>query len=260
MSSHSIDVLAANVRLGWFAVRAEWPPVVWLIGYLLPELMRMLVFVLIGQLVGGEAGLRFALVGCAVLSIATTTISYVTDIPAFAVGLGTYRPIALGGIPPFVQFIARATTLWVVAATISAATTVFLGAVTGQHALIPELLSRLWMLVPAVISTTMLGLVVVAPAIGSSWEGITYNGAVAAVTVLSGAIFTVTAPAPRAVADYLPLTHAIQSLRNNLAGEPWIGEFLLEFAVAGGWAVVGLVLYSMQGIHGRRTGRGAFAA
>jgi len=82
LSSPERQLLAANVRLGIALHRAEWPWRVWLLARLLPELVRTLVYVLIGLLVGGEPGMRFALVGCFVLIIASTTVGEVTDLPS----------------------------------------------------------------------------------------------------------------------------------------------------------------------------------
>ena len=258
MSWH--EILRANARLGWAMLRADWPPLVWLVGALLPEVVRMLVFVAIGSITGGSEGARYALIGCVVLSVAGTCVSAVTDIPAIDVALGTYRTIAAAGVPVFVQYVARALALAAAALVVSVCVAITLGLVTGQPAMIWPLVSRVWMLLPAVAAATMLGLVVIAPAIGSNWEGITYNAATALVTVVSGAVFAVTVPTLQAVGDVLPLTHAIRALRESLTGEPWMGEWMLEFAVATGWCIIGAFVYRAQTARGRRTGRGAYAA
>lgn len=260
MNSHSLRMLAPHARLGWQLLRAEWPPAVWAVGRLLPEVIRTLVFVIIGGLVGGEDGMRFALIGCVVLSIATTAISEVTDIPVRDVQLGTYRAVSLAPLSPFLQLVARASALWITALIIAAVVVLVLPLTVGLGELTGPLLVRIWMVVPAVLAATMLGLVVIAPAIGSNWEGITYNGAVAVITVLSGAIFEVTWTVGAAIGDVLPLTHTIRALRASLTGDPWLGELLLEVAVGTMWAILGWLLYGMQDARGRRRGEGAFAA
>lgn len=254
-----LRALSANVRMGWLMLRAEWPPAVWLVGNLLPELTRMLVFVMIGAMIAGAEGLRFALVGCMVLSIAGICISSVTDIPSQDVSLGTYRAIALGDVPAFAQYIVRACALCGSAVVTAAIVTTTIALITGQGEMVASLTARSWMLVPAVLSATMLGLVVIAPAIGSNWEGITYNAAVSLIVVLSGAVFAVTTPVARFVGEALPLTHTIRALRASLVGRPWAGELLLELVVAAGWCAVGVVVYRLQAARGRRTGRGAYA-
>lgn len=254
------EILRANARLGWVMLRADWPPVVWLVGALLPEVIRMLVFVAIGALAGGPDGARYALVGCVVLSIAGTCVSSVTDIPASDVGLGTYRTIAAAGVPVFAQYVVRALALGATALVIAVCVAMALGIATGQPAMIWPLVMRVWMLLPAVAAATMLGLVVIAPAIGSNWEGITYNVATALLTVVSGAVFAVTVPVLQLFGDVLPLTHAIRALRASLTGDPWMGEWMLEFGVAAGWCVIGALIYRAQTLRGRRTGRGAYAA
>lgn len=253
-------LLSANVRLGLLLLRAEWPPVVWVVGYLIPETLRMLVFVLIGMLVSGADGMAYAFVGCVVLSIATTTVSHVTDLPVTDVHTGTYRSVLLGSVAPFTQYVARALPLGGMALVLATVVAIAVGLLTGQGDLVLPVLSRLWMLIPALFTTIVLGLFVVAPAIGSDWEGITYNGAVALLTVLTGAVFTLTSPIAAGIGSVLPLTHTISALRLSLDGQPWLLEISLEVVVGIGWAIAGALIYRVQDRLGARLGRGAFAA
>lgn len=260
MAASRIDLLRANVRLGLLLLRAQWPPAVWVVGYLVPETLRMLVFVLIGMLVSGEDGMAYAFVGCVALSIATTTVSHVTDIPVTDVRTGTYRSVLLGSVAPFAQYVARALPLGGMALVLATVTAVAVGLLTGQGDLVLPVLSRIWMLVPALLTTIVLGLFVVAPATGSDWEGITYNGAVALLTVLTGAVFTVTDPMAAAIGSVLPLTHTISAVRLSLDGQSWLLEIGLEVVVGMGWAIAGALAYRVQDRLGARLGRGAFAA
>jgi len=72
---------------------------------------------------------------------------------------------------------------------------------------------------PAVFSASMLGLAVIAPALGSRWDTLTYNSATAVLTVVSGALF---APAVNPVVDrvgaVLPLRHSVTALRTRWPG------------------------------------------
>ena len=116
-SRDAVALLAANVRLGAAQLRADWPPGVWLVGYLMPETVRMLVFVLIGSVVGGADGLRFAFVGCFVLSIAAASVAHVTDLPVVDVAAGTFRTVVVGRLPVGVELdelraALRVTSLW----------------------------------------------------------------------------------------------------------------------------------------------------
>lgn len=117
------------------------------------------------------------------------------------------------------------------------------------------------MVLPAVFSASMLGLAVIAPALGSRWDTLTYNSATAVLTVVSGALF---APAVNPVVDrvgaVLPLRHSVTALRNALAGRPLGTELALEACVGVGWAIVAALLYRGQDRRGRRHGTGAFAS
>jgi hypothetical protein len=253
------ELVAANLRLGWGLLRAEWPAGVWLVGTLLPEVLRMCVFALIGSVVGGSDGLRYAVVGSVVLAMATTTVAQVTDVPVVDVELGTFRAVSLGRWPAFVQYLARLGPLIAMALAIAATCALVVGPLTGQPDLALPLLARTWMLLPAAASSAMLGLLVIAPAIGSSWEGITYNAATAVLTVTSGAVFAPGVPGLAAVGQLLPLTHTVTALRLSLAGRPWAGELALELLVGLGWGLLAALAYRHQVSRGRRTGRGAFA-
>lgn len=255
----SLALLGANLRLGVLLSRAQTPPAVWLIGRLLPEVVRMLVYVLVGYLVAGAEGMRFALVGCVVLAVATTTVAEVTDLPTIDVEVGTYRRVLLGRISPFLQYVVRAVPMAALALLTAAICAVALGLATGHPEEIGPLLARIWLLVPAATSGVMLGLFVIAPAIGSGWEGITYNAATALLAVASSAIVTPPA-ALAAVGQALPLTHTVEAMRRSLAGEPFGRQLLAELAVGLGWGILAWLAYRWQERRGRRLARGAFAA
>lgn len=259
-SRDGLALLVANVRLGAVQLRAGWPPGVWLVGYLMPETVRMLVFVLIGSVVGGAGGTQFAFVGCFVLAIASASVAHVTDLPVVDVATGTFRTVVAGRLPVVVQYLARALPLVAMALVTACLSTVVIGLVTGQAGLVLPLLSRAWMLLPAAAGAVGLGLLVIAPAIGSSWEGITYNAATAVLTVASGAVFAVDLPLLEPVAGLLPLTHTVDAVRASLGGEPFGGALVRELAVAAGWTALAALAYRRQTRRGRRLGRGAFAA
>lgn len=258
-SREGLELAAANLRLGQGLLRAEWPAGVWLVGTLLPEVLRMCVYALIGSVVGGPDGLRYAVVGCVVLAMMTTTVAQVTDVPVVDVELGTFRAVSLGRRSAFVQHVARLGPLLAMALVIAVVCALVVGPLTGQPGLAQPLLVRTWMLLPAAVSSAMLGLLVIAPAIGSSWEGITYNAATAVLTVTSGAVFAPSAPWLAAVGQLLPLTHTVTALRLSMAGRAWAGELALELLVGVGWGLLAALGYRYQVRRGRRTGRGAYA-
>lgn len=259
-SRDALRLFHANVVLGAQLFRSEWPIQIWLLGYLVPDVLRTLVYVLIGYVVGGVDGLRFALVGCSVLVAASTTVSHMSDVPVTDVQSGTYGAVSLAGLPPVVQYFARGIPLLGVALVVSVINVSVLGVLTGQLQLTSFVLSHLWILVPPLLSGTAFGLLVIAPAIGSGYEGISYNGATALITVLSGAVYELNNRAADAVGRVLPLSHAISALRLAQDGRPYGAQLLLECLVAVAWGAVALVFYGWQDARGRRRGDGAFAA
>lgn len=257
----SPELLAANVRLGWLTVRHEYPPLVYAVGVLVPELLRLLVYCLVGYLVGGVEGMRFAVVGCAVLAVASACVAHMSDVPMWDVWSGTYPQVALGRVPPVAQYAARGLPMAAQGGLAAVVAMIGLPVLTGQPDLVAPLLAWGWVVLPAVFSASMLGLAVIAPALGSRWDTLTYNGATAVLTVVSGALFAPTVnPVVAAVGAVLPLRHAITALRHALAGRPFALELALELAVGLGWAVVAVLLYRWQDARGRRRGVGAFAS
>ncbi|WP_120003058.1 ABC transporter permease [Nesterenkonia muleiensis] len=254
------ELLLANIRLGGLLHRARWPLSVWVVGALLPEIFRMLVYVLIGYIVGDTAGLQFALVGCFALGMISSTVSAISDVPVDDVQAGTYRTVLLGSLSPFTQYLGRALVIAANGLVLTVIATSVVALVTGQGTLLLSLLPHTWMLVPAAFSTSMLGLLVIAPAIGSNWEGITYNTATGVLVVMSGAVFSLTNPAASAIGQALPLTHVIQALRLALEGQPYGERLVLEVLTGLVWGLAAYVLFRWQGARGKRTARGAFAA
>lgn len=258
--SSKVELLLANLRLGWLLHRARWPYGVWTVGSLAPEIFRIIVFVLIGYLVGDEPGMHFALIGCFFLGLISSTVSAASDVPVDDVQAGTYRTVLLGNLSPFVQYLGRAVTICLNGLVITVVATASAALATGQGTTLISLLQHSWLLIPAAISSLMLGLLVIAPAIGSNWEGITYNTATGVLIVMSGAIFTLTNPTAHAIGQALPLTHSVEAMRNAVAGLPYAHDVLLELTVAIGWGLAAFTVYRWQDIRGRRVGRGAFAA
>lgn len=258
MSSPSAAAVAANVSLGFRVFRAQWPVVPLVVGRLIPDVTRALVYALIGFAVGGQAGLEFAIVGSVMLTALTSVLAEATDIPVSDVNFRTYPAVSLSRVAPFVQYVARSVVLWCAGLITCAVSAVTVCAVTGHAELILPLLVRIPMLIPAMIGATVLGLVVIAPAIGSAWEGITYNAAIAILTVCSGAIFSLAAPGFQVVAGLLPLTHSLNAVRASLSGDPWLAEIGWECAVALLWSAIALGIYVVQDRRGRRRGTGAF--
>ena len=260
-SSRFAEAAAAHVRAGALLVVREYPPTVFAVSLLIPEILRVLLYVLIAALASGTAGMRYALVGAGLLSIVTVTVGQVTDLPIYDALQQTYSLLAQGRLPVFIAYLVRSASLAVEAIIIAFCTMVVLSLVTGQMDLIGPLLAHFWLVLPAIFSALAFGLALVAPSITSPWSVLTYNTAASVVVVFCGAVIAVPNLAGIVVASKLiPLTHAVQAMRLALAGQPYGHAVLLELAVGAGWWVVAACAYAAVEHHGRATGRGAFGA
>ncbi len=256
----SFEAAAANSRLYTNILRAQWPPAVFLIGHVLPEFFRMLVYVLIGALVGGTSGMVFATTGCVVLSTMRATVSEVSDIPISDYHSGAIMTVGRNRRGLFWHYIFRALPLALVAIVDAVSVTVLLCITTGQVARLPELLGALWIVLPAICSGLAFGFVVVAPAIANDFQNLAHNAAAAILTLTSGAIVPTTA-LPTWIAQLgslLPFQHTVTALRLQQAGNPFLASLFHEALVAFGWMLAASFVYAWMERRGRSTGRGLF--
>lgn len=254
------ELLTANLRLGWRLHKAHWPWGVFLLGRYLPELVRMLLYVLIGRIVAGPEGMTYAFVGVVVLVVVSAAVAEISDLPVYDTVFGTYPKVRCAIVPPVWQFAARALPLIAIALLLSAGVAVAVGPAAGLWPLVPDLLIRLPLLVPGILSAMALGLTAIAPAIGTWAANATYNVAAAVLTVGTGAVFPVTSSTGLSyVSQVLPLTHTIAGVRASLAGvSPWphLGN---EVLVGMGWMVMAVLVYTWQDRRARKRGVGALA-
>ena len=142
--------------------RAGWPLPVYLLGSLVPTVLGLLVYVLIGRLAVGTPGMVFAYVGCVVLAVRGECVSAVSDIPIEDAAQHRYHQVRRGSLPPVVQYAARALANGASGLLAAVTTAVALGAVigasSGQWSVVGRCLGCLPMLLVAVPSAVMLGL------------------------------------------------------------------------------------------------------
>lgn len=249
----------ATLGVGWRLYRAENPvrPAALAIGF--RNLTEVLLFTLLGLATGADAGGDYSFVGAVLLTTTIYTIGMVTDVPLRDRIDGTYGRLARAGRPPVATFAVRALPLAGIATLTSVLTGVMGGALTGRLHLLAAMAPGFPLLVAGVFSGCAVGLFVIAPAIGTRYDMLTYNTMSAMVLVFSGALIPPgTHGALDVIGHVLPLTHAIAGVRAVMAGTAWGGSLLAEAAVGAGWAILAIVSYRLMDRRSRRTGDGAF--
>lgn len=249
----------ATLAVGWRLYRAENPvrPAALAIGF--RNLTEALLFTLLGVAAGGAAGGDYSYVGAVLLTTTIYTIGMVTDVPLRDRIDGTYGRLARAARPPVAAFAVRALPLAGVALVASVLTGVAVGALTGRLHLLVAMSAGFPLLVAGVLSGCAVGLFVIAPAIGTRYDMLTYNTMSAMVVVFSGALIPAGSHgALDAIGQVLPLTHAIAGVRAAMVGGSWGADLLAELAVGAGWALIAVLTYRFMDRRGRRTGQGAF--
>lgn len=262
----SFDMARVSVRLGIAQTKDEWPPLIFILGDIVPETIRMLVFCLIGYTVNGDTGLQYAWLGSIVLVVANTCVAHTSDIPALDAMSGTIPVLSRAPLPLIVQYFLRSLPLMLFALVKALIVTVVVGLIVGQSAAVPQALMSLWAVAPALLSATALSFALMAPALGSGWEHLSYNVATAVITVASGAIISIEAlPVVRFLGDVLPLRHSLLAFRELMdnTGTPDIAfvslQMGLELTVAVWWSLVAYAVFAVRLRRDRNQGTGGFS-
>lgn len=255
---NSAEILTANTQL-WRRVQSdELPPRFWLMGVLVPLLFRSLVYVLLGRMIGGADGLTWTYVGVVFLAVTGSTISHTSDIPIYDVWMRTYPAVSRAYAPVVLQYLSRSVVLMGRALVEAIVVGVAIGLVTSNTSLMLPVLERAWILLPAIVSCTVFGLAIIAPAIGNGSQDLIHNTAGTLLVLTSGALLTPgLAPWLHTLGHVLPLTHAIAAMRASLDGRsPWPGTGR-ELLVAAGWLLAATLAYWLVDRRTKTTGRGA---
>jgi len=220
-----------------------------------------LLYTLLGVFAGGSAAGDYSFIGAIVLVGVEETIGLTSDVPMRDRIDGTYWRVRASRLPPAATFALRAVPVIGAGLADCVVAGITVGLLTGRLPLAASLLPALPLVLVALLSATAVGLFVIAPAIGTRYDTLTYNTMTSLLVVFSGALI------PRgshgafdAVGAVLPLTHAIDGIRAMLAGRPWLGDLGLELLVGAAWAAVAAFTYAAMDRRGLRTGRGAFEA
>lgn len=249
----------ASVGVGWKLFHRENPLGVLLLGAYAGQVCMAYFYTLLGAYVAPERGPEFFLVGGVVLAMTYMTIGYNTDVPLSDKWEGTYWRLSRSGVQPMELFLWRSLPMIVHGVAISLVAAVLVGLAAGQLHTGMEIVRAAPVLLVLALSTNVVGLTVVAPAIGTRYDVLTYNLMTTVVVLFSGAIVPSGANVTiDAIGTFVPLRNGLAALRALLLGEPWGRLLLREVLLALVWFAIGTVTYRLMDARGRRTGLAAF--
>jgi ABC-2 type transport system permease protein len=243
-----------SLRSGYLLYRADRPwPVV--LSAVVPRLVLQGVFyALLGRLLGGAAGARFAFTGAVAYSATGTTVIGVCDIPALDHWSDTYHRLLTAAIRPGTVYLYRALPYAVDG---MAAMVIVLGVdgpLLGLGGTVPNLVGVLPLLWLTALTSTMFGLAVAALAARSGQDVLLGNLASYILLAACGVVAPLSARLHwiRPLGEFLPMTHGLAAVHAALAGADWAGDAGLEAAVGAAWLAIALVLFRA----GERAARG----
>ena len=220
-----LEVVAATLRLGILLYHRENPFRPAIASYWFRAFCQTLLFTLLGVVAGGPAGGDFAFVGAVMLAGVDYTVSQVSDVPMRDRIDGTYPRLRAGRLPPPATFALRSIPAIGAGCIESFVVAVTVGVATGRLPLAVAMLPALPLLVAAMVGAGTMGLFVIAPAIGTRYDALTYNTATVFLTLFTGALI------PRgthgvfdAVGIVMPLTNAMDGVRSLMSGGPWLAR------------------------------------
>ena len=229
-------------------------------SHIIPEILRMITYVLIARVIGGDTAQQYAIPGVIVLATTRMTISETSGLPVDDVWNKTLGSNVTGTLSPATQYLIRALPLAAVAILDSAIVFIILGSMTITDW---ATLTGAWLCSLIAVPTGLtLGLVI---SVASLRTDLVHNAAVSILTVCSGAIISVAhVPVFHAIGEFLPLTHAIRGLRLALAGHSvphaQLTETLLEARNGLILLALAYLLYTVETARARRKGQTFFSS
>ena len=233
-------------RLGWVSYRAYNPIRVVAMTSAPRIALQCIFFALIGRLLGGPAGARYAFIGCVAFASLTSTLVSICDVPMEDLWNETYFRLQRGVIPPALVYACRVIPMVVEGfAGVVLLVLVVCGPLLGLGRLSP-LIGLLPSAVPAGERS---------PPRWAGWR-LPASPSVNARTYFSATSpHTLCLPPPPSsrrfplqhewlsiVGDVVPARHGVQAIRSALAGGPWLGQTLLEGAVGLCWLAVAVAV------------------
>jgi hypothetical protein len=235
------------------------PPSILLTAILPRVLVQALFFTILGSVLGGSAGRSFAYVGSVALIIGVVCTD-VGEVPMADKWSGVFTRIRTGTMSPFAVILLRSWPYAVAATGMAAVVIVAVGPLTGQAGTVPALLTWLPVYLLMAGTTTTATIAATLLAVGRRADVLATNTLSFGI-LLAGGVFLPPGRVPLidAVGAVLPVRHGLLAVRAGLAGEPWLGQMLLEVVVGLGWTAAGWVIMVAQVRRARRLGIDDFA-
>lgn len=253
--------VVATFRLGVANFTRGTSPTMLVTSHIIPEILRMITYVLIARVIGGDAAQQYAIPGVIVLATTRMTISETSGLPVDDVWNKTLGSNVTGTLSPATQYLIRSLPLAAVAILDSAIVFIILGPMTTTDW---ATLTGAWLCSLIAVPTGLtLGLVISVASLRTDLHNLVHNATVSILTVCSGAIISVAhVPVFHAIGEFLPLTHAIRGLRLALAGHSMphaqLTETLLEARNGLILLALAYLLYTVETARARRKGQTFF--
>ena len=255
--------MAATFRLGFANFARGTSPTMLVTSHIIPEILRMITYVLIARVIGGDTAQQYAIPGVIVLATTRMTISETSGLPVDDVWNKTLGSNVTGTLSPATQYLIRSLPLAAVAILDSAIVFIILGSMTTTDW---ATFTGAWLCsLIAVLTGLTLGLVISVASLRTDLHNLVHNATVSILTVCSGAIISVAhVPVFHAIGEFLPLTHAIRGLRLALAGHSvphaQLTETLLEARNGLILLALAYLLYTVETARARRKGQTFFSS
>ena len=255
--------MAATFRLGFANFTRGTSPTMLVTSHIIPEILRMITYVLIARVIGGDAAQQYAIPGVIVLATTRMTISETSGLPVDDVWNKTLGSNVTGTLSPATQYLIRSLPLAAVAILDSAIVFIILGPMTTTDW---ATLTGAWLCSLTAVPTGLtLGLVISVASLRTDLHNLVHNATVSILTVCSGAIISVAhVPVFHTIGEFLPLTHAIRGLRLALAGHSvphaQLTETLLEARNGLILLALAYLLYTVETARARRKGQTFFSS
>lgn len=250
---------ALTVRSGFQTYFADNPPAILLTTTVPRALLQCTFFTLLGRVVGGEGGARFAFIGSIAMTMTLSSIVGICDVPMLEKWSGTFYRLQLGELRPGTTFVLRSLP-WISEAAIDAiACIVVVGPVTGLVGVSVAVLPAIPVYLLMAVTSAAAGLAAASFAVGRRTDVLVGNAFSYLVLVAAGVLV----PAGRlswldTVGSVLPLRNGLVAVRAIVDGGAWGGAVLAEVGVGIGWAVLGWAAYRAQSRRAIRLGTDDF--
>jgi ABC-2 type transport system permease protein len=254
------DLGMAAARLGYVEYRAANPWRVIVTAEWPRAILQCLFFTMLGSVIGGDEGGRFAFVGAVAVIVTLSTVGGISDIPGMEKWAGTFHHLRRSGVQPMAVFVPR-TLPWAGQAMLSVLLCLaVVGPLTGNGDLSLALLPTLPVFLLMAFTTAAAGLAAASPALGRRADVLVSNALMYLIIATGGLLIpTGRVAALDIVGQVMPMRHGVTAIRSYLDGDPYLGSVGLELLVGTGWALLAILLYHRQAIRARTDGIDDFA-